>query len=51
MIAQTATMIYKYKDNNYLLNLIDTPVGVNVMTFIIGTCGFLLSGESQYQGV
>ena len=44
MIAQTATMIYKYKDNNYLLNLIDTPVGVNVMILNLGTCGFLLSG-------
>jgi len=26
VIAQTATMIYKYKGKNYLLNLIDTPV-------------------------
>lgn len=51
MIAQTATMIYKYKDNNYLLNLIDTPVSVNVTTLKIGTCGFLLSGESQYQSL
>lgn len=25
MIAQTATMIYNYKEDNYLLNLIDTP--------------------------
>ena len=51
MIAQTATMIYKYKDNNYLLNLIDTPVSVNLKTQNIGTCGFLLSGESQYKGL
>lgn len=25
MIAQTATMVYKYKGEEYLLNLIDTP--------------------------
>lgn len=25
MIAQTATMIYEYNGDNYLMNLIDTP--------------------------
>lgn len=25
MLSQTATMLYKFKEQNYLLNLIDTP--------------------------
>ena len=25
MLSQSATMMYKYKDQEYLLNLIDTP--------------------------
>ena len=41
--AQSASLIYKYKDTEYLLNLIDTPVSetlcqYDIFMYCLGLC-------------
>lgn len=46
--AQAATMVYNYKGEQYMLNLIDTPVRPQseIASQITGTCGLQLRGLS-----